>query len=333
MRDLLLVKTGLTEPNKLKVNRRFYQSLRIDGLVIEPFDRLTKEEINQVISLNKYYEEVGIKLVLRFDIKTLIAKLLGVEVQSISLSDPKIRKSLYHFLSFLIKHGLRAFDLLGLEEFGRGMSLIEALRELNKNTFFNRDILSLGEVDVSYKTLLALSSPNLSCLSLVRPRDKSKDLLKLSKDFEKVNAGLILSPKNFKKEEINFKNYPSSGKRLIFMTLFFLKSSLYIEERDLDFEDVKFLRELFSLKNEMKKFVKTSKILPKEKNILAFIREGEGEKLLFLANLIEKEVLVDLAFKLMDYKDYDFLLGSLTCRRLYRTIVLRPYEAIVFRKL
>lgn len=331
MRDLLLVKTGLTEPNKLKVNRRFYQSLRIDGLVIEPFDRLTKEEINQVISLNKYYEEVGIKLVLRFDVKTLIAKLLGVERQSISLSDPKIRKSLYHFIAFLIKHGLRAFDLLGLEEFGMGISLIEALRELNKNTFFNKKILAMAEIHASRKTQIALANPNFAALSMIRPVGEVGNLYKLSRDFAKAGANLALSPSNFPYEGINFKNYPESAKRLVLMTLFFLKGTLIIDENWLGFNDIEFLRKLFTHKEKIQNLGKMTKILPKEAEVLAFIREGNGQKILFLANFSEKEVLLDLAFKVMDYKEYEFMAGSLTHRTLNRTTVLRPYEAIVFQ--
>ena len=76
-----------------------------------------------------------------------------------------------------------------------------------------------------------------------------------------------------------------------------------------------------------------TKILPKEADVLAFIREGNEEKILFLANFSEREVLLDLAYKVMDYKDYEFLAGSLTHRTLHRTTLLRPYESIAFIKL
>ena len=52
-----------------------------------------------------------------------------------------------------------------------------------------------------------------------------------------------------------------------------------------------------------------------------------------MANLTEKEVLVDLAFKVMDYKEYEYLIGSITRRVLFKTILLRPYEAVAFIKL
>ena len=97
-----------------------------------------------------------------------------------------------------------------------------------------------------------------------------------------------------------------------------------------DFEDIKFLRKLFDIKDQVKNLERIQKILPREKEILAFIGYKEGKKILFLSNLTEKEVLVELAYKVLDYKDYEFLFGSITHRSLYRTIVLRPYEALAF---
>lgn len=255
--------------------------------------------------------------------------LLGLEM--VNMTEPKIRKGLYHFLAYLIKHGVRAFDLKGLENLESSEKyLLPAIRELNKNTFFNREVLSMGEIYGPKETLLALANPNLSALSLVRIPGEVGDLLSLSSDFSRVNSGITLTPKNFSKDGINFKNYPKSAKRLVFMTLFFLKASLFIEENDLDFEDLVFLRGLFALKNKSARLVGVQKILPKEKDILAFIRQGYDSKILFLANLTEREILLDLAFKVMDYKDYNFLAGSLSHRTLYRTLVLRPYEAIAF---
>lgn len=329
MRDLLFLKTGLTDLKKLQINIKFYQALGVDYLVVGPNPTFFKENIEGFFALNETYFKANLGLVFSFDIKVLMENLLGLEM--VNMTEPKIRKGLYHFLAYLIKHGVRAFDLKGLENLESSEKyLLPSIRELNKNTFFNREVLSMGEIYGPKETLLALANPNLSALSLVRIPGEVGDLLSLSSDFSRVNSGITLTPKNFSKDGINFKNYPKSAKRLVFMTLFFLKASLFIEENDLDFEDLVFLRGLFALKNKSARLVGVQKILPKEKDILAFIRQGDDSKILFLANLTEREILLDLAFKVMDYKDYHFLAGSLSHRTLYRTLVLRPYEAIAF---
>lgn len=331
MKDKIILKTDLREVKKLKVNIKFYQALGLDYLLVRPFERLDEKELEDLFSLNHFYEKNGLGLVISFHIGKEMGKLLGEDPANIDFADPKIRQGLYHFLAYLIKHGVRAFDLRGLESLGPSeKDLLQAIRELNKNTFFNREVLSMGEIYGLKETLLALANPNLSALSLVRIPGEVGDLLSLSSDFSRVNSGITLTPKNFSKDEFNLKNYPKSAKRLVFMILFFLKASLFIEENDLDFEDLVFLRGLFALKNKSARLVGVQKILPKEKDILAFIRQGDDRKILFLANLTEREILLDLAFKVMDYKDYHFLAGSLSHRTLYRTLVLRPYEAIAF---
>lgn len=331
MQDLLFIRTDIKDYKKIETNRKFYKSLGIDYVIISPFDKVDEEEIEKIITLNKTYDNFSLGIVLSFDIKVLMAGLLGTKTDFIDFSDPKIRKSLYHFISYLIKHGVSAFELLGLESLSKNeLELIGSLRELNKNTFFNKEILSMTEISMPRKNLMALANPNLSALSLVRSKKEIGDIFAFATDFLEANAWLCLGEENFPQDKINFKNYPLYGKRLVFMVLFFLKASLYLEESNLDFEDIKFLRKLFAIKDQVKNLDRIQKILPREKEILAFIGYKEGKKILFLSNLTEKEVLVELAYKVLDYKDYEFLFGSITHRSLYRTILLRPYEALAF---
>ena len=334
MKDLVILKTDLKGLKILQVNIRFYKDLGIDFVEISPFDKLSDKEIGKLFVLNEFYQKHGLGLILYFDINRLMAELLGKNMNEIDFSDPKIRQGLYHFISYFIKHGIRAFDLMGLENLSsKEKGLVEAIREINKNTFFNRKVLSMAEISAPSKTLMALSNPALSCLSLIRCEGEIEDIFNLSREFARAKSGLCLTLDNFPKNNINFNNYPTYARKMILMTLFFLRASLYIEEKDLDVCDVIFLRKLFSLNKNLSKMDKIRKILPREKDILAFIREGKGEKVLFMANLTEKEVLVDLAFKVMDYKEYEYLIGSITRRVLFKTILLRPYEAIAFIKL
>ena len=334
MKDLVILKTDLKGLKILQVNIRFYKDLGIDFVEISPFDKLSDKEIGKLFVLNDFYQKHDLGLILYFDINRLMAELLGKKMSEIDFSDPKIRQGLYHFISYLIKHGVRGFKLVGLSSLANGgKELIEKVRELNKNTFFNKEVFSMAEINEDKKTLIALSNPNLSCLSTVKTIGEIEDIFDFTRYFSVRNSGLALSFENFPKTCINFENYPTYSKKMILMTLFFLKASVYINENDLDFENIIFLRKLFSLKNQVQDLSKIRKILPREKDILAFIREGKGEKVLFMANLTEKEVLVDLAFKVMDYKEYEYLIGSITRRVLFKTILLRPYEAIAFIKL
>lgn len=331
MNDLVILKTDLKGFKILQVNIKFYKALGVDFVEISPFEVLDENEIGKLITLNEFYQKHGINLCLSFDINYIMARLLGKNPSQIDFSDPKIRQGLYHFISYLIKHGIKGFNLVGLHSLADGgKSLIERVRELNKNTFFNKEVFSIAEIDRDNKSLMALANPNLSCLSMVKAFGEIEDIFEFARDFADNNSNLATSFENFPKSEINFINYPIYAKRMIYMTLFFLNSSLYIEESDLDLTDIKFLRELFAFKDQVQKLNNLTKILPKEREILAFVRSGDGKKILFLANLCENEVLVDLSYKVLDYKKYDFLFGSITDRRLFRTILLRPYEAIAF---
>lgn len=334
MKDKVIIKTDLKGFRILQANIRFYKALGVDFVEIAPFEQLGQDELRKLFLLNDFYQNQGINLCVSFDINYLLANLLGENPSAIDFSDPKIRHGLYHFISYLIKYGIKAFDLKGLEKHANGgKSLIERVRELNKNTFFNKEVFSMAEVEKDDNTLMALSNSKLSCLSQVRPVGEVGDIFDFARIFAVNNSKLALSFDNFPKTEINFDNYPIYAKKMVYMSLFFLNSSIYIRESDLDFEDVKFLRELFALKDKVQIEGKMTKILPKEKDILAFVRKTYDKKILFLANLSEKEILVDLNFKLIDYKDYKFLLGSITHRSLYKTMVLRPYEAVAFMKL
>lgn len=334
MKDKIILKTDLREHKKLQVNIRFFKALGVDFVLVRPFGRLNENELEDLFALNHFYEKNGLGLVVSSHIKKLMAKLLGEDPSNIDFADPKIRQGLYHFLGYLIKHGIKAFDLEGLENLALGEGdLLKACRELNKNTFFNKDVLAMGEISASKKTQIALANLNFSALSMIRPSGEIGDLFKFSRDFAAAGSNLSLCPSNFPQEGINFENYPESAKRLILMTLFFLKGSLFIDEKWLDFGDIIFLRKLFTHKEKIQGLGKMTKILPKEDDVLAFIREGEGKKVLFLANFSKREILLDLAYKVMEYKDYEFLAGSLTHRTLYRTTLLRPYESIAFIKL
>lgn len=331
MGEIIIIGTDLKDFKKLQVNTRFYKSLGADFIIIRLSDYLNEARIKELFNLNDYYNKQGLGLGLGFDLMDLMAALLSKPASAIDFSDPKIRKSLYHFIEYLIKHGISFFNVEGLENLkSSSLGLFEAVRELNKNTFFNKEIISLGTFKNQSLDIRPLSNPKLPGLSLIGYEGQVRDLLKLSLNFWETGSGLCLTYSNFWKQGINFRNYPIYAKRMIYMTLFFLKSSIYVNESDLDFDDVIFLRKLFELKSKIARVRGLRKILPKESEIISFIRQQNDEKILFLANKGQNEVLIDIGYQVMDYKKYKYLLGSYTSRSLYRNILLRPYEAVAF---
>lgn len=331
MGEIIIIGTDLKDFKKLQVNTRFYKSLGADFIILRLSDKLNEAGIKELFNLNDYYNKQGLGLGLGFDLRDLMAALLSKPASAIDFSDPKIRKSLYHFIEYLIKHGISFLNLEGLENLkSSSLGLFEAIRELNKNTFFNKEITSLGTFKNQNLSMRSLSNPKLPGLSLIGYDGQVRDLLKLSLNFRETGSGLCLTYSNFWQDGINYRNYPIYAKRMIYMTLFFLKSSLYVNGSDLDFDDVIFLRKLFDLKSKIARVRGLRKILPKESEIIAFIRHQDDEKILFLANKGQNEVLIDIGYQVMDYKEYKYLLGSYTSRSLYRNILLRPYEAVAF---
>lgn len=333
MGEIIIIGTDLKDFKKLQVNTRFYKSLGADFIIIRLSDKLNEAGIKEILKLNDYYKKQGLGFGLGFQLKDLMAALLSKPASAIDFSDPKIRKSLYHFIEYLIKHGISFFNLEGLEDLkSPSVGIFEAVRELNKNTFFNKEIISLGTFKNQSLDIRSLSNPKLPGLSLAVYEGQVRDLLKLSLNFMETGSQLCLTYTNFWQDGINFRNYPIYAKRMIYMTLFFLKSSLYVNESDLDFDDVIFLRKLFALKGKIARVRSLRKILPKESEIIAFIRQGDDEKIFFLANKGQNEVLIDIGYQVMDYKKYQYLIGSYTSRSLYRNILLRPYEAVAFMR-
>lgn len=340
MRDLFIVKTDLDDFKKIKILYKFYKSLAVDILSI-PISRLDEDIVSKIIDLNSFYKSKGMGIGLRFELLEIIGSLIGDD--DFSLKDPRIRKSFYQFLSFLIKRGLGVFEIEGFKAFkNSGLGPSKLTLELYKNSSFSDTSLAYTSLDGENFDLLArLASKNFKSLDMIRPRDDFKSLTdykdklrRLLKTFEKNNSGLILSSDFFYKDSLNFTNYKTFGRRLVFLNLFFLKGASYLEEKDLIREDLDFIKKLGMI-GKTHPFLAMGdirEIIPKDPDILAYIRQYDGKKLLVLSNFKEKEVLVDLSYVVMDYRDYSFLIGTYTKRRMVKNILLRPFEALAFTK-
>lgn len=73
-------------------------------------------------------------------------------------------------------------------------------------------------------------------------------------------------------------------------------------------------------------------ILEKDPNILAYIREYEGDVLINMNNFQGEEVTVDLEKILDNYDKFEYLLGNYGERKVDKKIRLRPYESLAFIK-
>lgn len=333
MREVFILETDLRGPKIIQINKRFCKKLGVDILSLG-FDLRDLEDLEDVI---KAYDSPSIGL--RIDLLDKLSRLLGLNKENLYLKDPRIRKSLYQFLKFLEKRGLMAAELESLEVLrGPDRGLIEAVRELRKNSFTD-EFFSYTKLSGSKDLLIALSSENFKALKAVKPEGLIFDdflafkssIGSFIKDFSDNKSDLILGLDNLYSEDINYKNYPTYARRLMMMGLFFLKSSLILEEGSLIKDDLDFIE---SLAREKSKLAGSGfrEIIPKDTDIFSFIRESDKAKVLVLLNFSQSEVLLDLSYAVMDYKDYDFLLGTYGQRKLFKTLVLRPYEGIAFEK-
>ena len=69
-------------------------------------------------------------------------------------------------------------------------------------------------------------------------------------------------------------------------------------------------------------------ILEDNPNILAYVREYEGEVLLNINNFFSKEIEIKLDNVIEDFDKFDYLLGNYGPVEIKETILLRPYESL-----
>lgn len=344
------------EKNFIEKNN-YYKKLGVNAILIDPFDRIDKEVLQRLFEYNKTLAREEIKLILRVDIEQISSLLLDIN-KPISWSNPKIRKSFYQFLIYLQKHGLRGFLLENFVDLFKD-DLYKYTGELTKNTYYSEDSIFIGQIDTidyQYLSYLINSSYNNFTYILNPSRFYSYvDLESIKKEISKsFDRGIkeIYQTKNLYGLIENKENYPFHIQSLLAGLVFMLRGGVIIN----DFEELGIFNKrnfksdykILDLANKTfyfyKKLIDIKKnnrplaigdyrqIVIRDREIFAFIRTLEDEKILIFANFSQKEILVDLRYKLLDLYKFTYLIGNYGRRRIVKNLLLRPYEFVAFKR-
>lgn len=352
MGDLVIYK----EKNFIeKIN--YYKKLGVNAILIDPFDRIDQEVLYILFEYNKSLAKEDIKVIVRVDIEQISSLLLDIN-KPISWSNPKIRKSFYQFIIFLQKHGLRGFLLENFVDLFKG-DLYKYTGELTKNIFYSEDSIFIGQIDtVDYRYLSYLSNASYNNFTYIFNPNRFHSNLKLedikkeiSKSFDR-GIREIYQTKNLYGPIENKENYPFKTQSLLAGLVFMLKGGVIINDfeelgifnkrnfksdykiLDLANKTFDFYKKLIDIKKQNRPlaFGDYRQIVIRDREVFAFIRTLEDEKVLVFANFSQKEILVDLSYKLLDLYKFTYLIGNYGRRRIFKNILLRPYEFVAFKR-
>lgn len=352
MDDLIIYK----EKNFIEKNN-YYKKLGVNAILIDPFDRIDKEVLQRLFEYNKTLAREEIKLILRVDIEQISSLLLDIN-KPISWSNPKIRKSFYQFIIFLQKHGIRGFLLENFVDLLKD-DLYKYTGELTKNIFYSEDSIFIGQIDtIDYQYLSYLINSSYNNFTYILNPSRFYgyvDLKSIKKEISKsFDRGIkeIYQTKNLYGLIENKENYPFQIQSLLAGLVFMLRGGVIINDfeelgifnktnfksdykiLDLANKTFDFYKKLIDIKKNNKPLAigDYRQIVIRDREIFAFIRTLEDEKILVFANFSQKEILVDLRYKLLDLYKFTYLIGNYGRRRIVKNLLLRPYEFVAFKR-
>lgn len=352
MDDLIIYK----EKNFIEKNN-YYKKLGVNAILIDPFDRIDKEVLQRLFEYNKTLAREEIKLILRVDIEQISSLLLDIN-KPISWSNPKIRKSFYQFIIFLQKHGIRGFLLENFVDLLKD-DLYKYTGELTKNIFYSEDSIFIGQIDtIDYQYLSYLINSSYNNFTYILNPSRFYgyvDLKSIKKEISKsFDRGIkeIYQTKNLYGLIENKENYPFQIQSLLAGLVFMLRGGVIINDfeelgifnktnfksdykiLDLANKTFDFYKKLIDIKKNNKPLAigDYRQIVIRDREIFAFIRTLEDEKILVFANFSQKEILVDLRYKLLDLYKFTYLIGNYGRRRIFKNLLLRPYEFVAFKR-
>lgn len=344
------------EKNFIEKNN-YYKKLGVNAILIDPFDRIDQEVLYRLFEYNKSLAREEIKLILRVDIEQISSLLLDIN-KPISWSNPKIRKSFYQFLIFLQKHGLRGFLLENFVDLFKD-DLYKYTGELTKNIFYSEDSIFIGQIDtIDYQYLSYLINSSYNNFTYILNPSRFYgyvDLKSIKKEISKsFDRGIkeIYQTKNLYGLIENKENYPFQIQSLLAGLVFMLRGVVIINDfeelgifnkrkfksdykiLDLANKTFDFYKKLIDIKKNNRPLAigDYRQIVIRDREIFAFIRTLEDEKILVFANFSQKEILVDLRYKLLDLYKFTYLIGNYGRRRIFKNLLLRPYEFVAFKR-
>lgn len=341
---LLIYEEDIKQLNRICENIDFYKSMPIDTVKINLGNDLNEKYLEDLFSLNKKFASDNIHLMVKVSLIDISRNLLGVNYKNESFDNPKIQKASFSFLNFLVKRGIRAFDFGDINYLVKNnpsdKKIIETSRLINKNLrSLSKDVISLCDLSYKYIDLYdILTGDNDFDFSYIcRPinifDEQSRKLLKETYQ----NGGRISYKIGFTKSRS--KNLSFVKESLILTSLTLLDSPLYLKDAKsyLDvvgpIKSIKdYLEEIYNIKEDFSDLPRKEsyEIIKKDKDLFAYSLKIGDTKFLFIGNLTQKEILVNISMYVSNYSEYKLLLGNYGKRTIVKNLLLRSYEGLIF---
>lgn len=342
--SLLIYEEDTKQLNKICEKIDFYKKIPIDTVKICLSNDINEKYLEDLLYLNKKLSCENLLLMIKINLLEISSNLLGVSYKNESFDNPKIQKASFSFLNFLVKRGIRAFDFGDINYLVKNnpsdKKIIETSRLINKNLrSLNKEVLSLCGLSEKklnlYEILTSDSDFDFSYIS--RPinifDEKSRTLLKETCQ----NDGKISYKIGYAKNRS--KNISFVKESLVLTSLTLLDSPLCIKDRDsyLDvagpIESIRdYLGDILKIKNNLPALPRKEfyEIIKKDKDIYSYSLKIGDNKFLFIGNLTQKEILVNISMYVSNYSEYKLLLGNYGKRTIVKNILLRSYEGLIF---
>ena len=341
---LIIFKEDIKQLNRICENIDFYKKMPIDTVKINLGNDLNEKYLEDLFCLNKRLNRANVKLLIKVNLIEISKNLLGINYKNENFNDPKIQKASFSFLNFLVKRGIRAFDFGDINYLVKNnpsdKKIIETSRLINKNLrSLNKNVLSLCDLSDKkfnlYEILTGDSDFDFSyiCRPINIFDEQSRKLLK--KTYQ--NGGRISYKIGFTKGRS--KNLSFVKESLILTSLTLLDSPLYIKDSESYFDVVgpiksinDYLEEIYNIKDNYSDFPRREfyEIIKRDKDIFAYSLKIVDTKFLFIGNLTQKEILVNISMYVSNFGEYKLLLGNYGKRSMVKNLLLRSYEGLIF---
>lgn len=341
---LIIFEEDTKQLNKIYEKIDFYKKMPIDTVKICLSNDVNEKYLEDLLYLNKKLSCENLLLMIKINLLEISTNLLGVSYKNESFDDPKIQKASFSFLNFLVKRGIQAFDFGDINYLVKNnpsdKKIIETSRLINKNLrSLSKDVISLCDLSYKYIDLydILTGDSDFDFSYICRPinifDEQSRKLLKETYQ----NGGRISYKIGFTKSRS--KNLSFVKESLILTSLTLLDSPLYIEDTYPYLEIagpigtiIEYLGEIYKIKDKFSSLPRTEfyEIIKKDKDIYSYSLKIGDNKFLFIGNLTQKEILVNISMYISNYSEYKLLLGNYGKRTLVKNILLRSYEGLIF---
>lgn len=341
---LLIFEEDTKQLNKIYEKIDLYKNMPIDTVKIRLGNNLNEKYLEDLFSLNKKFASDNLLLMIEVNLIEVSKNFLGVNYKNESFDEPKMQKASFSFLNFLVKRGIRAFDFGEMDYLVKNNTndkkIIETSRLINKNLrSLNKEVLSLCDLSDKklnlYEILTGDSDFDFSYIN--RPinifDEKSRDLLK---NTYKNDGSISYKIGRIKNRQDNRSFIKES---LILTSLALIDSPLYIEDTYpyLDIEGPigsikEYLGKIYDIKDKFSTLPRKEfyEIIKKDKDIYSYSLKIGNNKFLFIGNLTQKEILVNISMYVSNYSEYKLLLGNYGKRTIVKNLLLRSYEGLIF---